>query len=337
MDLKAHSVVVLEIEPIVSMMIVDFLKILGYSSVHAFDEDTKAAEFIFNNPADIAGVIQNTQRYGASSQLPQRITARRNYHSFTATLPLDSGRFYLNVIDLLIPWTNVIFATAWDGSRETPNEFEIRHNSKHYWEGMETRKSQEGRRVINDWSARDGRISALQKPFNLDQFSAVLERWTAPEETALDYKTRLIQPVNEEIAMIFSRQPNLMHSMDPRKFEEFIAFVFQNHGFQTELTVPTRDGGYDIRAVRADRANEVMLIEVKRYALNRRVGVGVIRALYGVKHLLQASQVVLATSSFLSRDASRQFSRTIPHELQIWDYNRLKQFCADYGQGIFET
>jgi len=332
-----RSVVVLESDPLISMLIVDMLDDLGVSNVYAFREDAAAAEFIFENNSNVLGVIQNTQRHGASRKLPDRIAKHRQYNSLTSALPLDSGPFYLNVIDLFIPWTNVIFATGWNGSHETRDEFEARHNSERYWEGQQIRKSQEGRRVINDWAARDSRITVLQKPFHRAQLRAALERWTTPKDFSLDHKARLLQPVNEEIAMIFSRQPELMHSMNPRKFEEFIAFVFQNHGFETELTVATRDGGYDIRAVRADRANEVMLIEVKRYALHRSVGVGVVRELYGVKHLMQASQVALVTSSFLSRDARRQFSRTIPHELQIWDYNRLREFCTEYATDIFET
>lgn len=332
-----QNVVLLESEPLVSMLIADMLDDLGVSNVHEFREDAAAAEFIFENNSNIIGVIQNTKRHGASRKLPSRITNNRPQNSLTSALPLDSGPFYLNVIDLFIPWTNVIFSTAWDGSHETRDEFEKRHNSERYWEGQGIRKSQEGRRVIDDWAGRDSRITALQKPFSLAQLRATLERWTTPREFSLDHKSRLLQPVNEEIAMIFSRQPELMHSMNPRKFEEFIAFVFQNHGFETELTAATRDGGYDIRAVRADRANEVMLIEVKRYALHRPVGVGVVRALYGVKHLMQASQVALVTSSFLSRDARQQFSRTIPHELQIWDYNRLREFCTEYATDIFET
>lgn len=333
---RDQSVVVLESEPLISMLIVESLEALGYSQIHAFDEDVKAAEFIFNNPATITGVIQNSQRGGASSKLPYHITGRRNRRSFTSALPLDSGPFYLNVIDLFIPWANVIFATGWDGSRETRSEFELRHNSERYWERQEIRKSQEGRRVIDEWAARDPRIAVLEKPFDLDQLGVAIRRWTVPDTLILDHKARLLQPVNEEIAMIFSRHPELMLSMDPRKFEEFIAFVFKNHGFETELTAATRDGGYDIRAVRADRANEVMLIEVKRYASHRGVGVGVIRALYGVKHLLQANKVALVTSSFVSRDARKQFSRTIPHELEIWDYERLTQFCSDYAADIFE-
>lgn len=333
---RDQSVVVLEIQPLISMLIVESLEALGYSRIHAFDEDVKAAEFIFNNPATIVGVIQNTQRYCASSKLPHHITGRRNHSPFASALPLDSGPFYLNVIDLFIPWANVIFATGWDGSRETRNEFELRHNSERYWEGQAIRKNQEGRRIIDDWSARDPRIAVVEKPFDLDELGVAIGRWMVPDTLTLDHKARLLQPVNEEVAMIFSRHPELMLSMDPRKFEEFIAFVFKNHGFETELTAATRDGGYDIRAVRADRANEVMLIEVKRYALHRGVGVGVVRALYGVKHLLNASKVVLVTSSFVSRDARKQFSRTIPHELEIWDYDRLRQFCADYAADIFE-
>jgi len=333
---RAQLIVVLESEPLITMIIADALEEAGFTNVAVFNDDSAAANFIHENASAIVGVIQNTVRGGRSASLMPKVAQLRSATTFSRTIPFDAGRFYFHVIDLLIPWTNVIFSTGWTGDRETRDQFERRHDSERYWEGQEVRKGQEGRRMINAWSARDRRINALAKPFTWEQLIDAVERWTPVEERALDYKARLLQPVNEEIAVILSRQPDLMHSMDPRQFEEFVAFIFQNHGFETELTAQTRDGGYDIRAVRADGANEFMLVEVKRYALNRPVGVGVVRALYGVKHLMQAARVALVTSSFVSRDAQREFSRTIPHELELWDYHRLEEFCSRYAMDLFE-
>ena len=75
---------------------------------------------------------------------------------------------------------------------------------------------------------------------------------------------------------------------------------------------------------------EVSLIEIKHFAPNRPVGVGIVRTLYGVKHLQQASKALLVTSSYLSPDAKREFSRVIPWELELIERSKVLDGCKSY-------
>jgi len=92
--------------------------------------------------------------------------------------------------------------------------------------------------------------------------------------------------------------------MGSREFEQLVAEIWKRFGYEVELTKATRDGGYDVIAVRhgADFASRI-LIECKRYALRNPVGVSIVRELYGVKSHRKATKAILATTSYLTDDA----------------------------------
>ena len=72
-------------------------------------------------------------------------------------------------------------------------------------------------------------------------------------------------------------------NLSPRQFEEFIAEIRNRFGCEVERTKQTRDGGRDIIAVKRAEANCRFLIECKRYDPKNKVGVSIVRELYGVK------------------------------------------------------
>jgi HJR/Mrr/RecB family endonuclease len=95
-------------------------------------------------------------------------------------------------------------------------------------------------------------------------------------------------------------------ALSPRQFEELIAEIWDRFGFEVELTAQTRDGGRDIIAVKKSaEANYRFLIECKRYRPDLKVGVELIRALYGVKVDEKATKAILATTSTFTADAKR--------------------------------
>lgn len=107
-----------------------------------------------------------------------------------------------------------------------------------------------------------------------------------------------------------NRKPEILYDIDPRKFEELVAYIFSSHGFMVELTKRTRDGGRDIIAIKSDLGiQSKFLIECKRYAIDRPVSVDLVRNLYGVQMQEGANKSVLATTSRFTNDA-RIFANT---------------------------
>jgi HJR/Mrr/RecB family endonuclease len=111
--------------------------------------------------------------------------------------------------------------------------------------------------------------------------------------------------------------------LDPRQFEELIAEIWSRFGYTVELTSQTRDGGYDVVAVkRSIETNTRHLIECKRYRTDRKVDVSVVRKLYGVKQLESATKAILATTSTFTEPAKRLLEEKV-WELDGKDYQDI--------------
>jgi hypothetical protein len=84
-----------------------------------------------------------------------------------------------------------------------------------------------------------------------------------------------------------------------------VARILEAFGWQVSVTQPTRDGGYDILAIQKEAPGlEVSwIIECKKYAQDRRVGVEIARALYGVRDYLSIANAAIVTTASFTRDA----------------------------------
>ena len=119
------------------------------------------------------------------------------------------------------------------------------------------------------------------------------------------------------------RQPQEIYSIPSRQFEEVMAFALAETGYDdVRLTPPTRDGGYDIEAIRNGPICHRLLVECKRYARDRKVGRPTLDGLLGVLEREKANQAVLATTSSFSKDAIELF-KSEPWRLQGMDIENV--------------
>lgn len=111
----------------------------------------------------------------------------------------------------------------------------------------------------------------------------------------------------EQLIIEIDKNPKMIYEIHPRIFEEVIEKLFQEQGFETKLTPPTRDGGRDIIATKMLLPGKpiVLYIECKRYAEKNSVGVGILRSLYGVQTSDRINQSILVTTGHVSSDAKR--------------------------------
>ena len=119
--------------------------------------------------------------------------------------------------------------------------------------------------------------------------------------------------------------------LTPRQFEEFIAELWERFGYQVELTKRTRDGGRDVIAVRRVEAELKFLIECKRNNPSHKVGIGLVRALYGVKMHEKATKAFLATTSYFTRTA-KEFFEQHRWELEPRDYQGVLDWIKTVSQ-----
>ena len=122
------------------------------------------------------------------------------------------------------------------------------------------------------------------------------------------------------------RSPELLHGLDPRKFEELIAELLVREGLDVHLTPRTRDGGRDILAFcQTPVGKHLYLVECKRHQPKNPVGIAVVQRLYGVVAQERATSGLIVTTSLFSKDALA-FADTVKYQIGLKDYEDLKRW-----------
>jgi hypothetical protein len=145
-----------------------------------------------------------------------------------------------------------------------------------------------------------------------------------------------LEGINDELIARLAARPELMRELDPRKFEELVAELLRDKGYDVTLTPPSRDGGRDILAVkREDIGSALTLVECKRYAANKRVGVDIVRGLYGVVSADNATRGLIATTSYFTSGA-RAFRDQVPYRLGLADFEVLRRMLQRFRSHLAE-
>lgn len=140
----------------------------------------------------------------------------------------------------------------------------------------------------------------------------------------------IISDINEEIKKFFKKYPHKLYDIHPRKFEELVASILEDLGFEVELTKATRDGGRDIIAsIKNAVTNFLSYIECKRYSSDNKIDVGIIRQVQGVHYTLKPAKSIIVTTSFFTKDAQEEAKR-IENQLDLKDFNDIKQWLERY-------
>jgi len=140
----------------------------------------------------------------------------------------------------------------------------------------------------------------------------------------------IITDINEEVKKYFRKYPQKLYEINPRKFEELIASILEDLGFDVELTKATRDGGRDIIAsIKNAVTSFLSYIECKRYSPDNKIDVGVIRQVQGVFYTQKPAKSIIVTTSFFTKDAKEEAKR-IENQLDLKDFNDIKNWLSRY-------
>jgi restriction system protein len=145
-----------------------------------------------------------------------------------------------------------------------------------------------------------------------------------------------LNAVYAEISEQIARGKVHLYELSPRKFEEFIAALFENHGYKVELTQTTRDGGYDVIAIGRNPLGLDLriIVECKRNRPDRPVELSVARALWGVltDPANQFDRGIIATTSRVSRDTKRLIESSL-WRLGILEHEQIMNFAGFEREG----
>ncbi len=135
--------------------------------------------------------------------------------------------------------------------------------------------------------------------------------------------TNDISYINSCVFESILKRPDFMYEVSPREFEEFVAELFHRKGYEVNLTPASNDGGVDIYAsCHNDIGSLLYLLQCKRNRPKNKVGVSVVRDLYGVVSKDNATAGLVVTSSFYTKGA-KDFQSKVKHQMNLWDYTNL--------------
>ncbi len=172
-------------------------------------------------------------------------------------------------------------------------------------------------------------VSTMERMEETDQAEESLFTAAEPDESAPNGSI-LVTDINTELKRYLNKHPEKLYELSPRKFEELIASILEDLGFDVELTQATRDGGSDIIAyIRNAVCEYLTLVECKKYAPENKVGVGIIRQVTGVHHIKRATKSLIVTTSFFSPDAIKE-AKAFENQLDLRDYESIKDWLRKY-------
>ena len=67
-----------------------------------------------------------------------------------------------------------------------------------------------------------------------------------------------LRQIHRELMEYFSRNPDKLYKLEPRKFEELLDAIFRNRGYKTDLGPGWGDRGIDLRLFQKDEIGEIL-------------------------------------------------------------------------------
>lgn len=185
-------------------------------------------------------------------------------------------------------------------------------------------------------------VSILSKLIQGDNIDSILSSTTEPlydiQNGILVPKNKIItetKPIivsaNHKLITSLKQQPGSLRNLSPREFEELLADLLRDMGWDVELTKQTRDGGADILAyMNTDVGRLLCLVEAKHYREDRKIGVDLVRTLYGTLCDAQANSAMLVTSSSFTYDA-KTFQQKHKYQLNLREYADVVNWILKFG------
>ena len=152
----------------------------------------------------------------------------------------------------------------------------------------------------------------------------------APSSEIISVAKPAIISASEALVHNLQKHPEDLLSISNRDFEKVVAELLTDMGWEVELTKATRDGGKDILAYMNTEIGQFLcLVEAKRYRKDRKVGVDLVRSLYGTLCDYQANSAMMVTTSSFSPDA-HEFEQRHQYQLSLRDYTDVVSWITKF-------
>lgn len=150
----------------------------------------------------------------------------------------------------------------------------------------------------------------------------------------MNKKLNIFIPAYEEISRLLieklTKYPSLIQNLHWRQFEELLAELFSQFGYETEIGPGSGDDGVDLRLIKhSDFGSMLMLVQAKRYSSHKSIGLQPVQALYGAVNDEKASKgIVVATCEFAP--VAKRFENKNPYKIQLAGTRELEGWLKKY-------
>lgn len=171
--------------------------------------------------------------------------------------------------------------------------------------------------VPNKWRPED----------NLELASKAIIEWKdiASAAFTIPVDLRLIEYQNEH--------PEDIHRLTPRQFEELTADLLAKFGYSVKLGPKGADGGVDVFAEKSgDFGPELVLVQCKRFRIDRKVGEPLVKQLHADVTDRRASRGLMVTTSRFSKPAQRYLDASL-YRLSGADIDKVLQWISNLKSG----
>jgi CheY-like chemotaxis protein len=144
----------------------------------------------------------------------------------------------------------------------------------------------------------------------------ILPPQTLPAIIQVDF-----EKINHALISHLAKKPGDLDRVSWAKFEELVAFLLSELGYEIHRTKLTRDGGVDLWALqRSDLGSTLYAIDTKKYSRSTVIGPEPVRAIYGVASLEKASVGMIVTTATFG-PAATHLATQYRYRISLKDFN----------------
>lgn len=141
-----------------------------------------------------------------------------------------------------------------------------------------------------------------------------------------------LSPINNDVLRYLAEDPKRFYELSGNDFEDVMTEIYRRLGYDVESTKRTRDGGKDIIIRRPEIMGDfIYYVECKRYAEDRKIGVGIVRNLHSTITTDNVNAGIIVTTSYFTKDA-RDFiqANKLGYKIKMQDFNQIKNCYIEW-------